>query len=71
MPGMRQEFVQKQEQRMQTVLAPELRQSLQYLQVPLLELQNLIQQEIETNPTLEENPVESEQIEIEPGTSEI
>jgi len=71
MAEMRQEFVQKQEQRMQTVLAPELRQSLQYLQVPLLELQNLIQQEIETNPTLEENPIETEQIEIEPGTSEL
>jgi RNA polymerase sigma-54 factor len=71
MQQMRQEFVQKQEQRMQTVLAPELRQSLQYLQVPLLELQALVQQELETNPTLEEQPLDSEQIEIEPGTSEL
>lgn len=37
----------------QQVLAPQLQQSLQILQVPMLELKNLIQQEIETNPTLE------------------
>ncbi|MEQ1859428.1 MAG: RNA polymerase factor sigma-54 [Chthoniobacteraceae bacterium] len=35
------------------VLAPQLQQSLQILQVPMLELRNLIQQEIEANPTLE------------------
>ncbi|MES2570882.1 MAG: RNA polymerase factor sigma-54 [Verrucomicrobiota bacterium] len=35
------------------VLAPQLQQSLQILQVPMLELRNLIQQEIETNPTIE------------------
>lgn len=37
----------------QQVLAPQLQQSLQILQVPMLELRNLIQQEIEANPTLE------------------
>ncbi len=37
----------------QQVLAPQLQQSLQILQVPMLELRNLIQQEIESNPTLE------------------
>ncbi|HEX8311015.1 MAG TPA: RNA polymerase factor sigma-54 [Chthoniobacteraceae bacterium] len=37
----------------QQVLAPQLQQSLQILQVPMLELRNLVQQEIETNPTLE------------------
>jgi len=37
----------------QQVLAPQLQQSLQILQVPMLELRNLIQQEIETNPTIE------------------
>ena len=35
------------------VLAPQLQQSLQILQVPMLELRNLIQQEIESNPTIE------------------
>ena len=35
------------------VLAPQLQQSLQILQAPMLELRNLIQQEIESNPTIE------------------
>ncbi len=39
---------------MQQVLAPQLQQSLQILQVPTLELRNLIQQELQTNPVLEE-----------------
>jgi len=38
----------------QQVLAPQLQQSLQILQAPMLELRNLIQQELQTNPTLEE-----------------
>ncbi len=56
-----------QQQRMQMVLAPQLRQSLEMLQVPILELRTLIQQEIEQNPTLEEDPIEQEQVEIEPN----
>jgi RNA polymerase sigma-54 factor len=43
---------------MQQVLAPQLQQSLQILQVPMLELRNLIQQEIQTNPVLEEDITE-------------
>lgn len=43
---------------MQQVLAPQLQQSLQILQVPMLELRNLIQQEIQTNPVLEEEITE-------------
>lgn len=43
---------------MQQVLAPQLQQSLQILQVPMLELRNLVQQEIQTNPTLEEEITE-------------
>jgi RNA polymerase sigma-54 factor len=39
---------------MQQVLAPQLQQSLAILQAPTLELRNLIQQEIQTNPVLEE-----------------
>ena len=42
----------------QQVLAPQLQQSLQILQAPMLELRNLIQQEIQTNPTLEEEHTE-------------
>ena len=40
------------------VLAPQLQQSLLILQAPLLELRNLVQQEMETNPVLEELPNE-------------
>src|SRR5436309_14224076 len=39
---------------LQQVLAPQLQQSLLILQTPLLELRNLVQQEMETNPVLEE-----------------
>jgi RNA polymerase sigma-54 factor len=39
---------------MQQVLAPQLQQSLQILQAPTLELRNIVQQEIQTNPVLEE-----------------
>ena len=56
-----------QSQRMSQVLAPQLRQSLELLQVPLLELRTLVRQEMEQNPTLEEQAQEGEQIEIEPA----
>jgi len=39
---------------MQQVLAPQLQQSLQILQAPTLELRNIVQQELQTNPVLEE-----------------
>ena len=42
----------------QQVLAPQLQQSLQILQAPMLELRNLIQQELQTNPTLEDDSSE-------------
>jgi RNA polymerase sigma-54 factor len=38
------------------------------LQLPILELRGMIQQEIEQNPTIEEKLIESEPIEVEPGT---
>ncbi|CAN5748059.1 RNA polymerase factor sigma-54 [soil metagenome] len=41
------------------VLAPQLQQSLLILQAPLLELRNLVQQEMETNPVLEELATEA------------
>ena len=40
------------------LLAPQLQQSLLILQAPLLDLRNLVQQEMETNPVLEELPNE-------------
>lgn len=56
---------QSQQQHLQQVLAPQLRQSLHLLQVPMLELQSLVQQEIQTNPTLEEMIDAKDPIEIE------
>src|SRR5438105_7098903 len=55
-PGMHQ----TQNLSLQQVLAPQLQQSLLILQAPLLELRNLVQQEMETNPVLEELPNEPE-----------
>jgi RNA polymerase sigma-54 factor len=49
---------QSQHLALQQILAPQLQQSLLILQTPLLELRNLVQQEIETNPVLEELPDE-------------
>src|SRR3954462_11631373 len=59
-PGMHQ----SQNLSLQQVLAPQLQQSLLILQAPLLELRNLVQQEMETNPVLEElatDPVEEKE----------
>jgi RNA polymerase sigma-54 factor len=47
---------QRQSLAFQQVLSPQLQQSLLILQTPLLELRNLVQQEMETNPVLEELP---------------
>jgi RNA polymerase sigma-54 factor len=53
---------QSQNLSQQQVLAPQLQQSLQILQVPMLELRTLIQQEIDGNPTLE---VEDNEVKLE------
>ncbi|AKJ65317.1 RNA polymerase factor sigma-54 [Kiritimatiella glycovorans] len=67
-----QVLTQSQTQQLQQVLAPHLRQSLEVLQVPVLDLRALIRREMEQNPTLEEPPAEeTEQVEVEPGTSDI
>ena len=50
---------QRQSLALQQVLSPQLQQSLLILQTPLLELRNLVQQEMETNPVLEELPENS------------
>src|SRR5829696_7832955 len=55
---MAQGMSQSQTLSQQQVLAPQLQQSLQILQVPMLELRNLIQQEIQSNPTIEEEQME-------------
>src|SRR6266545_3677171 len=67
--GMRQ----TQNLALQQVLSPQLQQSLLILQTPLLELRNLVQQEMETNPVLEELPDEpgaDERGEVEPSVDD-
>ena len=56
-PGMQQ----TQNLSMQQVLAPQLQQSLVILQAPMLELRNIVQQELQTNPVLEEEVPETPQ----------
>jgi len=58
-------LAQTQEQRLQQILAPQLRQSLEILQTPLLELQTLLRQQLEQNPVLEERVEPHETIEVE------
>ena len=55
-PGFSQHLQQRQTQQM--VLAPQLRQSLKILQVAALDLRSVIQEELQSNPTLEELPME-------------
>ena len=54
-----------QEQRLQQVLAPQLRQALEMLQLPVLELRAFVQQELQQNPTLEEKTPETAPLEPE------
>jgi RNA polymerase sigma-54 factor len=65
-------LVLSQEMKMQQTLAPHLFQSLEILQMPLLDLQQMIKQELSENPTLEASQeVADEQIEIEQGTKDV
>lgn len=64
MPG--QSLQLSQDQRMHMVLAPQLRQSLEMLQAPALELRAMIRAELDQNPTLEEVSAETTPIEVEP-----
>ena len=65
-----QGFHQVQKQTQNMVLAPQLRQSLKILQVPELELRNVIVEELQNNPALEELPIEGISIEESNGTNE-
>ncbi|MBT3470893.1 MAG: RNA polymerase factor sigma-54 [Opitutae bacterium] len=56
--------LQQQQKQVQTmVLAPQLRQSLKILQVATLDLRSTIMEELETNPALEELPMETVSLE--------
>ena len=58
--------------RQTTSISPQIQQSLQLLQTPALELQNLLQNELQTNPVLEEEPppLESAETEETPDSEE-
>ena len=56
MPALQQSAQMAQTQ----VLSPQMRQSLEILQATALELQQMVRQELETNPVLEEEPPEDE-----------
>ena len=58
-----------QTQQLQMVLAPQLRQSLEMLQLPILQLQTMIQKELEQNPTIEETIDGKDHVEIEPDVA--
>lgn len=62
-PGLNQSFHQKQTQ--QLVLAPQMRQSLKILQVAALDLRAAVQEELQSNPTLEELPMDDVSLEKE------
>lgn len=60
-PAYQQGLHQRQTQSL--VLAPQLRQSLKILQVAALDLRSVIQEELQSNPTLEELPMEGMSLE--------
>jgi RNA polymerase sigma-54 factor len=67
--GFSQDLRQRQTQSL--VLAPQLRQSLKILQVAALDLRSVIQEELQSNPTLEELPMDAMSVEkAQPETGE-
>ncbi|MBN2069247.1 MAG: RNA polymerase factor sigma-54 [Opitutales bacterium] len=65
-----QGFQQVQKQTQSLVLAPQLRQSLKILQVAALDLRNVILEELQSNPTLEELPMDGISIDAKEQKSE-
>lgn len=53
------------------VLAPQLRQSLEMLQAPALELRAMIRAELDRNPTLEELPADATAVEVEKVNTDV
>jgi RNA polymerase sigma-54 factor len=66
--GMADQYLSQTQQLSQRqILAPMLRHSLEMLQVPMMELQTLVQLELQQNPTLEEEITDSmDRLEVEP-----
>lgn len=68
-PGYSHELRQRQTQSL--VLAPQLRQSLKILQVAAMDLRSEIQEELQSNPTLEELPSEGVSLDQEKSEAEM
>lgn len=66
-PGFSQSLSQRQTQSL--VLAPQLRHSLKILQVAALDLRTVIQEELQSNPTLEELPMDGVSLDRESAES--
>ena len=60
---MAQEFQQVQKQTQSIALAPQLQNSLKILQSPAMDLRNAILEELQSNPLLEELPIDSISVE--------
>lgn len=69
MPFPAHSLQQVQKQTQQLVLAPQLRQSLKILQVQALDLRAAIQEELQSNPLLEELPMNTVSLEDGDGTA--
>lgn len=68
-PSFSHELRQRQTQSL--VLAPQLRHSLKILQVAALDLRSVIQEELQSNPTLEELPMEGESLDKPADTDDL
>lgn len=60
----------EQKQSQVQIFAPQLRQSLKILQVTALELRDTILEELQSNPVLEEMPLDGLSVEVESGASD-
>ena len=67
-PGYSHDLRQRQTQSL--VLAPQLRQSLKILQVAAMDLRSEIQEELQSNPTLEELPSDGVSLDQEKAENE-
>lgn len=64
------QFEQIQKQTQQLIMTPQMKQAIQLLQLPLMELCNVIEQEMVSNPVLEETPEEKSETQQEEAVPE-
>ena len=64
------QFEQIQRQSQQLIMTPQMKQAIQLLQLPLMELRNIIEQEMVANPVLEEEPLQEKPDQEKPEDNE-